>query len=226
MEHKKWDGFVCSASSAVLAQKTVPRVFSGLSIAPKLFFDPLFIIIHGFIGTPKHQINGPVIRRQFRHADRGGILFPRLRLIVLQTVFIPLFQRFNKGEAVIKVRALQDRHKLIAADSVHGGMLENLTNQVTASDDMLQNEAEAVSLGFAMTAAKQHMGYGVETISAIVKMLREIGVQEIRIKTWKKNLPCQRLAEKLGFERVSVIRNGHKDPLTGETGNSYLYSLK
>ena len=91
---------------------------------------------------------------------------------------------------------------------------------------MLQNEAEAVSLGFAMTAAKQHMGYGVETISAIVKMLREIGVQEIRIKTWEKNLPCQRLAEKLGFERVSVIRNGHKDPLTGETGNSYLYSLK
>lgn len=91
---------------------------------------------------------------------------------------------------------------------------------------MLQNEAEAVALGFAMTAAKQRMGYGFETVNAIVRMLRETGVQEIRIKTWEKNLPCQKLAEKLGFKKVSVIQNDHKDPLTGETGSSYLYSLK
>lgn len=91
---------------------------------------------------------------------------------------------------------------------------------------MLQDEGEAVALGFAMTAAKQHRGYGFEMISAVVHMLREEGVKEIRIKTWEKNLPCQKLAKKLGFEKEGSIKGDHTDPLTGEIGDSYLYVLK
>ena len=91
---------------------------------------------------------------------------------------------------------------------------------------MLQDEGEAVALGFALTAAKQHRGYGFEMISAVVRMLREAGVKEIRIKTWEKNLPCRKLAEKAGFEKVGFIQNDHPDPLTGERNGSYLYALK
>ena len=91
---------------------------------------------------------------------------------------------------------------------------------------MLEDKGEAVSLGFAITKAKQRMGYGFEALNAIVNMLRENGVQEIRIKTWEKNLPCQKLAKKLGFEKAGAVRHDHRDPLTGETGDSYLYSLK
>ena len=76
---------------------------------------------------------------------------------------------------------------------------------------MLQDEGEAVALGFAVTA--------------VTKLLRENGVKEIRIKTWEKNTPCQKLAEKLGFEMKCIIRGDHKDPVTGRTGDSYLYSL-
>ena len=91
---------------------------------------------------------------------------------------------------------------------------------------MIQETAEAAALGFAVTAAKQRRGYGSEMLSAAIDFLHENGVREIRIKTWEKNVPCQRLAEKLGFQKVSIIKNDHKDPLTGETGDSYLYSLK
>ncbi len=91
---------------------------------------------------------------------------------------------------------------------------------------MLQDEAEAIALGFALTASKQHRGYGYEMIDAVINLLFSSGVQEIRIKTWEKNIPCRRLAEKLGFKQASVVENDHKDPITGETGNSILYSLK
>ncbi len=90
---------------------------------------------------------------------------------------------------------------------------------------MVQDEAEAIALGFAITAAKQGRGYGFEAVNAIVNLLRENGVREIRIKTWEKNLPCRKLAEKLGFKKARVIRADHKDPVTGEMGDSYLYSL-
>ena len=89
---------------------------------------------------------------------------------------------------------------------------------------MLQDEKDAVALGFALTAAKQHMGYGSEIIGSVVNILFENGVHEIRIKTWERNLPCQRLAEKLGFEKAAVIQGDHRDPVTGETSNSFLYS--
>ena len=91
---------------------------------------------------------------------------------------------------------------------------------------LLQDEGDAVALGFAITAAKQHKGYGFEAVSAIIHILRAEGVKEIRIKTWEKNIPCQKLAEKLGFEKVRVIQNDHKDPLTGKVSGSYLYALK
>ena len=91
---------------------------------------------------------------------------------------------------------------------------------------MLEDKGEAFSLGFAITKSKQRMGYGFEALSAIVNMLRENGVQEIRIKTWEKNLPCQKLAEKLGFEKAGIVRHDHRDPLTSETGNSFLYALR
>lgn len=91
---------------------------------------------------------------------------------------------------------------------------------------MLQDENEAVALGFAITAEKQGMGYGTEMLNAIIHLLQENGVEEIRIKTWEKNIPCQKLAEKLGFNKVGIVANDHKDSLTGEIGNSFLYSLK
>ena len=91
---------------------------------------------------------------------------------------------------------------------------------------MLQDEGEAVALGFALTAAKQRQGYGFEMIRAVVCMLREANVKEIRIKTWEKNLPCQKLAEKLGFEKMGVVQNDHRDPFTGEVSDSFLYTLK
>lgn len=48
---------------------------------------------------------------------------------------------------------------------------------------MLQDEEDAVALGFAITAAKQHIGYGYEMIHAIVNILLENETREIRIKT-------------------------------------------
>ena len=74
---------------------------------------------------------------------------------------------------------------------------------------MIQEAAEAAALGFAVTAAKQRRGYGSEMLSAAIDFLHENGVREIRIKTWEKNVPCQRLAEKLSFQKVSVIKNDH-----------------
>ena len=56
-------------------------------------------------------------------------------------------------------------------------------------------------------------------------LLFDYGVDEIRIKTWEKNLPCQKLAEKLGFEKVDVIKGDHKDSFTGEINDCFLYSL-
>ncbi len=91
---------------------------------------------------------------------------------------------------------------------------------------MLQDEKDAIALGFAITASKQHKGYGYEMIDAIINLLFICGIPEIRIKTWERNIPCRRLAEKLGFKQVSIIENDHKDPITGETGNSIRYSLK
>ncbi len=91
---------------------------------------------------------------------------------------------------------------------------------------MIQEAAEAAVLGFAVTAAKQHRGFGFEMLNAVTDILHGNGIREIRIKTWEKNVPCQRLAEKLGFEKAGIIKKDHKDPLTGETGDSYLYSLK
>ena len=89
---------------------------------------------------------------------------------------------------------------------------------------MLQDEKDAVALGFAVTAAKQHMGYGSEMVGCIADTLFENGVHEIRIKTWERNLPCQKLAEKLGFRKTDVIKGDHRDPGTGEMGSSFLYS--
>lgn len=91
---------------------------------------------------------------------------------------------------------------------------------------MLQDEVDAVALGFAITAAKQHIGYGYEMIYALVNILFENKTKEIRIKTWEKNLPCQKLAERLGFQKVGIVEDDHKDSMTGEVNNSYLYSLR
>ena len=89
---------------------------------------------------------------------------------------------------------------------------------------MLQDEKDAVALGFALTAAKQHLGYGSEMVGSIVNTLFESGIREVRIKTWEKNTPCQKLAEKLGFEKAAVLKKDHRDPVTGELSNSFLYS--
>ena len=89
---------------------------------------------------------------------------------------------------------------------------------------MLQDEKDAVALGFALTAARQYMGYGAELVGSVVDTLFENGVAEVRIKTWEKNLPCRKLAEKLGFEQVAVIKEDHRDPITGELSSSFLYS--
>ena len=89
---------------------------------------------------------------------------------------------------------------------------------------MLQDEKDAVALGFALTAAKQHLGYGCEMVGSVVDTLFENGIREVRIKTWEKNTPCQKLAEKLGFEKAAVLKKDHRDPVTGELSNSFLYS--
>ena len=91
---------------------------------------------------------------------------------------------------------------------------------------LIQDESDAVALGFAVTAAKQHMGYGHEMIGAVTDMLFDCGIGEIRIKTWEKNLPCRKLAEKLGFEQLRIIKDDHRDPVTGEVGDCVLYSRK
>lgn len=91
---------------------------------------------------------------------------------------------------------------------------------------MLKEAGEAVALGFAVTAEKQGMGYGYEMLKAVIRILFENGVSELRIKTWEKNLPCQRLAEKLGFERTGIVKGGYRDPDTNAAGDSFLYSLK
>ena len=91
---------------------------------------------------------------------------------------------------------------------------------------MLQDEGDAVALGFAITASKQHMGYGTEMLGSLVDVLKENGVKTIRIKTWEKNMACQKLAEKCGFKKISIVKNNHKDSLTGEVSDSYLYSLE
>ena len=91
---------------------------------------------------------------------------------------------------------------------------------------MLQDEKDAVALGFAVTAAKQHRGYGYEMVKAVISILFECGVNQIRIKTWEKNIPCQKLAEKLGFERLGVLKDDHKDSFSGKLSDCFLYSLK
>lgn len=88
---------------------------------------------------------------------------------------------------------------------------------------MLQDEKDAVTLGFALTAAKQRMGYGSEMVGSVVDTLFENGIREVRIKTWEKNLPCRKLAEGLGFEKAAVLKNDHRDPVTGELSDCFLY---
>ena len=88
---------------------------------------------------------------------------------------------------------------------------------------MLQDEGDAIALGFAVTAGKQHRGYGYEMLKAVIDILFDYGVNEIRIKTWEKNLPCQKLAEKLGFEKVEVVKGDHKDSFTGEISDCFTY---
>lgn len=90
---------------------------------------------------------------------------------------------------------------------------------------MIQNEMDAVALGFAITAAKQHKGYGYEMVRAVIDILFDSGVPEIRIKTWERNLPCQKMAERLGFKKVDVIKDDHTDSVTGEVSDCYRYSL-
>ena len=48
---------------------------------------------------------------------------------------------------------------------------------------MLQDEKDAIALGFSVTAAKQHLGYGYEMVEAVIDFLFECDVPEIRIKT-------------------------------------------
>ena len=91
---------------------------------------------------------------------------------------------------------------------------------------MLQDEGDAVALGFAITASKQHMGYGTEMLGSLVDVLKENGVKNVRIKTWEKNTACQKLAEKCGFKKINLVKNNHKDLLTGDVSDSYLYSLE
>lgn len=90
---------------------------------------------------------------------------------------------------------------------------------------MLQDEGDAIALGFAITSSKQHKGYGYEMVNSVINTLFNCGVREIRIKTWEKNLPCQKLAEKLGFRKVDIVKGNHKDSYTGEISDSFLYSL-
>ena len=90
---------------------------------------------------------------------------------------------------------------------------------------MLQDEGDAIALGFAITVGKQHHGYGYEMLKAVIDTLFDNNVKEIRLKTWEMNLPCQKLAEKLGFEKVDVIKGDHKDSFTGEISDCFLYSL-
>ena len=91
---------------------------------------------------------------------------------------------------------------------------------------MLQDEEDAIALGFAVTALKQHMGYGSEMVKAVIDILFECGVPEIRIKTWERNIPCQKMAERLGFEKADVIKEDHTDSFTGEVSDCYLYSIQ
>ena len=91
---------------------------------------------------------------------------------------------------------------------------------------MLQDEKDAIALGFAITATKQHMGYGYEMVNAVISLLFDCGINQIRIKTWEKNIPCQKLAEKLGFESVGILKDDHKDSFSGELSDCFLYSLE
>ena len=61
-------------------------------------------------------------------------------------------------------------------------------------------------------------------VGSVVDTLFENGIREVRIKTWEKNTPCQTLAEKLGFEIAAVLKKDHRDPVTGELSDSFLYS--
>ena len=60
-------------------------------------------------------------------------------------------------------------------------------------------------------------------LKAVIDILFDYGVNEIRIKTWEKNLPCQELAEKLGFVLVEVVKGDHKDSFTGEISECFTY---
>lgn len=63
-------------------------------------------------------------------------------------------------------------------------------------------------------------------VKAVIDILFECNVPEIRIKTWERNIACQKLAEKLGFAKTDVIKDDHTDSFTGEVSDCYLYVLQ
>lgn len=159
-----------------------------------------------------------LIVRPFRNSDEDGLL--------------ELFRDQNTMRMDGDTPILEKNDEFIRRiNLIKEGPLIWLFSEEKKSSDfvgyiMLQDEGDAIALGFALTASKQFMGYGFEMVEAVIKMLFNCGVEEIRIKTWEKNLPCQKLADKLGFIKTDIIKGKHKDPLTGEISDDIQYSLK
>ena len=53
----------------------------------------------------------------------------------------------------------------------------------------------------------RNKGYGEQAFSAAIKYYKSQGIDEVYTQTWSGNKPMIRLAEKLGFELISVRKN-------------------
>lgn len=159
-----------------------------------------------------------LILRPYRDPDEDGLF----------ALFHDAYTMRMDGDSPITEKNAEFRRRI---DLVQNGpfvwfFLEEKNTSDFVGYIMIQEEAEVFTLGFAVAAEKQQKGYGTEAAAAVIDLLRKNGAKEIRIKTWEKNLPCQKLACRLGFEMTDIRCSDHLDPVTGEISNSYVYSLK
>ena len=90
--------------------------------------------------------------------------------------------------------------KKLAEKAVVFSMIERKTGNFIGSIELMEPDGTQAELGIAITAAKQDMGYGTESIRRILEYgFRELGLRRIGLKAFAFNTRALHVYEKCGF---------------------------
>lgn len=111
-------------------------------------------------------------------------------------------------EMISNKSADDTRYSFQIEEKVSGEYIGYISCYCIDSNFEATDEEDLYAFGIDIPETKfRGKGYGEQAFSAAIKYYKSKGIDEVYTQTWSGNMPMIRLAEKLGFELISVRKN-------------------